>query len=323
LKPKELTISSGSRRPELAWFQFRTVALLHLSVGIAVILAAGRMFSFLAAAWMVAFYALFLLITQIRGPRHRRSRVGMALLRVFVFAAIAWIAALVFPPLSLVVPILCAYLLANRRYVSLGLLLTLSPLGFSFAFGVIDYCRGRAELRYSGYPSPTGNNLDPELRCGRSTGGCLVYGDEWMFQEPYNGAVRLATTWFGPMPGTYTGPYPTETEAIAAVAEGVPIPAEELLEDRVPLAGEVFRLDSGVGQGLVRSYRFHHLLAEEARAPTIKYEPVKAVLWQKECIILSIPADPEYGQAQKSAMIVLVARDRGRPFAYYAEGQPD
>jgi hypothetical protein len=143
-----------------------------------------------------------------------------------------------------------------------------------------------------------------------------------MYQGPYNGAVLTLTKVLGPMPGTYTGPYPAEDEAAAAVARGSVILAEELVEDRITVDGHVCRLDTGVGKALLLTPRFRYLFPPQPAWRKGQNEPIRAAVWQGECLILRMPAEPDLLATEPSAMIVLLDLGNGRPFAYYAEGDP-
>ena len=146
---------------------------------------------------------------------------------------------------------------ANRRDWRIGLLLATPAIhrrtsSFDgdttvgvFPGGIVDYSNGDACLRYSGLPGTRFHNLDPELRCGRSTYGCIVTGNEWVTQSPYNCALRLATACFGWMPNTYDGPYPTETEAVNAIADSFSVPVRDLQNDRLVIEGSTLQLDEG------------------------------------------------------------------------------
>jgi hypothetical protein len=326
-QPEAVKRSDADAPQAPRWFQYRLVALLHLTVAVAAVLGTGRVVGIGAALWMAFFYGFFVMVIHGRTSRQPKPTRAMAFGQVALCASAIWLS-----PLLLAVPVpyplpnalfalICAYFLARRRYRSLAALLVLSPLGATFLLGAAHYCLGIAKLRSMGYPSATGNNLDPEIRCGRSTGGCVVHGDEWMYLGPHNAAVRAMSTLFGPMPGTYTGPYPTESQAIAIAAEGAPVSPQELIEDRVTIAGRVCHLDKGVGQRLLRNVRFHYLLHPQDRPAGSTPEPIRAALFEEECIILRIPAEPMFGEHENSAMIVLLSRSRGRPFAYYAEGE--
>ena len=86
--------------------------------------------------------------------------------------------------------------------------------------------------------------------------GCVILGAEWVELEPYNAAVRLMITVFGPMAGTYDGPYPTIAQAKAALAHSVDVPADQLWIDRVPMKDTTIELDVGVGSALLRTTRW-------------------------------------------------------------------
>jgi len=253
--------------------------------------------------------------------------VGPARFAVPAFSA-GWLAVLlilslwamtVFGGLLFPVPIIAfALLLAQKRWRLLALCAALSPMGLGFGMGVIGYCTGTAKVQGMGLPGMGYYNVDPELRCERSTGGCLVNGGEVLTQTPNNRVVVGLTRLFGPQPGAYTGPYPDETETKAALATGVPISVELLAQDQVDVAQPPVQLDAGVGSGLLRPTMFTFVggkldafsreLMKDTGSPT-------ATLYQGQCLILRIPMNPP------SAMIVLLDVKTGRPFAYYGEGE--
>ena len=105
-------------------------------------------------------------------------------------------------PLGLLVPVIPVVLVMLRRPWVAGVCLLLSPIGLGLASGIVGYCSGNASLWYEGYPGTEFHNLDPELRCGRSTSGCIVVGHEWLTHGPNNLAVRTLTRWVGPPRGT-------------------------------------------------------------------------------------------------------------------------
>ena len=231
---------------------------------------------------------------------------------------VIWLCSLL-GPLSLAVPIVgiggLAYLLRHRRFTAALLLVIATPLSVSFLWGVVDYANGNARLRYSGLPGTTFHNLDPDLRCGRSTYGCIVTGNEWVTQAPYNGAVRLLTACFGWMPNTYDGPYPTENDARNAIANGIPVSIRDLRNDRLVIGGVSIELDQGVGLELVERLRYSDEFFGETPPE------MAATIWQQECIVLRIPIRPDFEHDAPSAVVVLISRAAGRPFAYYAEGE--
>ena len=87
-----------------------------------------------------------------------------------------------------------------------------------FGWGILRYVAGSAVVMTYGMPGLEFDNLDPELRCHRSTSGCVVDGSEGFRHWPNNAAVLLMTRIFGTMPGAYRGAYPTRSEVAALLA---------------------------------------------------------------------------------------------------------
>lgn len=242
-----------------------------------------------------------------------------------VAAVAAWIAVTWFVsflgPLSLLLPLLVCWVLYRlfvaRRYLAAALFTLMMPLGLSAAMAVVDYSMGHVHLRYSGLPGTTFYNLDPDLRCGTTTHGCIVDGSEWTRQWPYNTTARLLTACFGYMPGTYTGPYPTEEESRFALINAPVISADELKLDRIVIGGETIQLDDGVGARFLKKLRYFNDLwppdSEEARS-------IRAIVWKEECVLVRIPVDRSSGDEGPSAAIAVFSRTAGRPFAFFGEG---
>ncbi|MHC4717403.1 MAG: hypothetical protein ACYS5V_10570 [Planctomycetota bacterium] len=222
------------------------------------------------------------------------------------------------------------YFVARRRWVVLAVLVLFSPISVAFIFGAVQYARGTAELLYMGLPGTGFHNLDPQTRCGRRTGGCLVTGGEFLWSLPHNAGVRLMAALFGPMRGSYDGPYPTREEAVTALGAADPVPLEDLLKDTVRIGGDEIRLDARVGRGLVRGLPMDMLADKviQGRTPGKQerewYGRITGTIWNKRCLILRVPsrlavAGPDE-EAQEAAMIVVIDRHAGRPFAYFGQG---
>ena len=208
------------------------------------------------------------------------------------------------------------FFLHHRRVMAAAIFALATPVSVSFLWGVIDYGNGNARLREVGLPGTiTFYNLDPVVRCGRSTSGCFVSGSEWITQMPYNGAVRFMTACFGWMPNAYRGPYPTEDDARKSIANGTTVSVMDLRQDRIVIDGVAIVLDEGVGSRLLERLRYSDDFFGE------KPPVITASVWQSECLVLRIPAWPDFDENTPSAAIVLISRSAGRPFAYYAEGR--
>lgn len=107
----------------------------------------------------------------------------------------------------------CIFLAARRRSVRLTLLTCFaSPYAIAFFFALPSYVSGTGSIQGTGHRSQT-YALDRYTRAPRSTIGCIVSGNEWVWQEPNNLALRMMAALFGPLPGSYRGPYPTAAEA--------------------------------------------------------------------------------------------------------------
>jgi hypothetical protein len=252
----------------------------------------------------------------------RRSRdVAIA-----VAAAVAvWLLALL-GPLSMLMAVIPVGLLVARRWRAAVLCVLLSPPALAFALGVAAYCRGGARLVDPGLPETTFHNLDPDLRCGRATSGCLVSGNEWVTQGPNNLAVWAMTRLFGTQRGAYTGPYPTEEEAVAAAAGAPPVPVSQVVADAIDVGDRTVRLDAGVGAGLLGAARFcfdPSLPGEAAAVFPDETGPIRAAVWKDACLVLRIPAGPMHDPAEpvQAACVAVCDLRTGRPFAYYAQGR--
>jgi len=105
-----------------------------------------------------------------------------------------------------------------KKLALLVLVVPAAVTAFCFLNGAIGYLTGTASLWSVGYPGPEFGNLDPQYRVHRQTSGCIVMGPELLTHAANNAAVALMTTLFGPMRGTYHGPYPDREQARAALA---------------------------------------------------------------------------------------------------------
>lgn len=206
-----------------------------------------------------------------------------------------------------------AWLLEKRRFSAAIVLTFATPMSVIFFLAVEGYLTGTTGLCFVGLPNTNGCNLDRELRCERLSGGCIVMGNEWLTNDLHNAVVYLMTRHFGPMPGSYTGPYPTESQAIAAMQAGTVVPFASFQRDQFQIGQDLIRLDQGVGARLLQ--RLHRYEVEYPGLPEIT-----AVIWQEECIIVRIPVQPQMGSTGESAAIALFSRSMGRPFAFYGEG---
>lgn len=80
------------------------------------------------------------------------------------------------------------------------------------------------------------------------------------------------------------------------------------------------RLDEGVGKTLLERSLFLSYINSKWRWRDDRKRPaVKGAIWQERCLMLSIPAILR-SEEKESAMLVVIDRNSGRPFAYYELG---
>lgn len=228
-----------------------------------------------------------------------------------------WIGFFFFGPLTWLFPFACLLLLVRRRFRILAIGIVISPLTLGFILGLINYTFGTARLMHVGLPGTTFFNIDPEVRVGRSTSGCIVQGGEWMLHWSNNLAVRGISFIFGPMPGAYVGPYPTKEEAKNALEYAFVQDPAAFYNSEVVVDSNKYYLDEGVGKGLLSVISVDDWPMKDKPDDPLSIAPIKAVIWQHECIIVQIPTNL---RLTKSAVIVLFDMKTGRPFAYYPEG---
>jgi hypothetical protein len=239
--------------------------------------------------------------------------------RVWIWVVVFWLIFLL-GPLSLILVILLPIALwgaiRGRSVAAVALVGLANPLTFFFLSGVGDYVGGRPALRGMGLPGPEYANIDRATRCLRSSGGCLIRGNEWVSMVPHNSAVKVMVLFFGPPAGAYDGPYPTREEAMAAVsAGGVAVSAEQFVSGAIPTdAGEV-RMDRDVAEK-IGTHLFP--LSGYGFGDAVEGEQLHAVLWQGRCLILRWRADSLLEKdGEKQEVFVLVDQNNGRPFAVY------
>lgn len=80
-------------------------------------------------------------------------------------------------------------------------------------------------------------------------GGCLVSGNEWMFEGSMNTGVKLTGALFGPVVGGYRGEYPTKEE-LELLEKAEPVLLSALWEDKIVIGTLETPIDEGVGRGL-------------------------------------------------------------------------
>jgi hypothetical protein len=214
----------------------------------------------------------------------------------------------------------------RRAWISSVLIVVLSPFTLFFLLGIHDYSDGTARLRSMGMAGLKHWSLDSTYRCPRMTGGCVSHGGDWMRDEPYNAAVKVMILTFGPMAGSYVGPYPTQQEASEALKQGNELQAADIDADRILLGNAPVSLASGVGRGLLIGTEWASTSTDAHWAARLSEElgPIIGSTYQGGCVVLRIPmrwSGSAGTQPARAAVIVLIDASSGWPFAFYTDGQ--
>ncbi len=269
---------------------------------------------------------------------NRFTVLGVALGATWTLAALGPFAILIWLP-ALVLTI-------HGRLVLATLTIAFSPPPVYFAQATTDYFRGNAVVIEIGTRTAGDRNLDPDLRCYRVQTGAIKTGDEWVRAWPNNGAVKLMIAMFGPMPGTYHGPYPTIHEAERLFEAQAPVRFEPvaLLGDRIELPNRTIRLATGVGSTIFSGSSSGHTIDWREVDPKLisawDYQIVSAAasMWGDTCLVIRldrrIATDQDYWQDAATIRTIssgdqvpsvkyvhttftLVDIETGRPFAIY------
>lgn len=195
---------------------------------------------------------------------------------------------LILVPLALVAS---AILIIRRKWRWLVASLLFSPMALAASVGAFGYFTGTAKLWGMGlmrYPT----NVQPATRMQWSSGGCMVTGNEWMTQLPHNLTVMSLFHCFGTMHGAYDGPYPTETDALAALAGGAPLDLKELRAGRVTVAGVTATLAANLGEKLLDGFPEGPAIEPDNPQILAEYGTPQVAVFGGRCLVLGIPAAP-------------------------------
>lgn len=222
-------------------------------------------------------------------------------------------------PLSYLIFFFLGYALfraiSRRAWPALILLIAANPFAFFFVGGIVDYSKGNPTLRGMGLPGFEYYNIDPQSRCLRRSGGCLVSGHEWVSQGFHNLGVITAVTAFGYPSRSYDGPYPSREQAAQLTAKAPDLPLEEFQKGNIRIGDRLIQLDPtfipdwGMMFGMFE-------LSEGMEAETGSEIHAKAMLFEDRCLVLRL-TQQEAGSREDQDFIVLLDTGNRRPFAYY------
>jgi hypothetical protein len=181
-------------------------------------------------------------------------------------------------------------LLNRRKFLPLAIGILLTPNVFWFLNGCRSYVAGTAFVfRNSGWD--TVEYVDREYRCQHVGVGCVGRINDWMTRGANNEAVALLTHLFGPEPGAYKGPYPSQSEAEAALSITEPLSLSNIGTSTVTFDGATYSL---------RPKLMSELRDELEMADIDPRIHVSAALFKQECVILQI----ENSNHRKSLLLV-------------------
>jgi hypothetical protein len=228
-------------------------------------------------------------------PAQVRRRLSPGTL-IAVSLILSWLMHFLFWPLVVLPVVAGGVVLATRcergwRSVVLASPLVILP-AFSLARGVVGYLTGTGVLLVTGMTSFEFTNLDPKLRCHRTTSGCLVNGSEFLTHTPNNLVMEVLTRLFGPMPRSYRGSYPTRAEAVLTLNGS----SLRFLPSELPTQAAALGLPAGGPLAQLQSQL-------SVLDPDM---PIGAGIFQDEVIVLG-----------REKFVILVERRTGTMFAGY------
>lgn len=228
-------------------------------------------------------------------------------------------------PLSFVVCFVLGFAIlraiCRKAWLPLLLVVAANPFTAFFAGGAIDYAKGSPSLRGMGLPGFEYHNIDPQTRCMRRSGGCVIMGHEWLSISSHNLGVRSAVAAFGYPSGTYNGPYPSEEQALREISGAPDLPLGDFQKGTIKAGNRVIQLEPAMINDWAMMAGIFELMEGMELEPGHGIQ-AKAVLLQERCLILRIIQTQQGSTERQDFLILLDARNK-RPFAYHCiEGRP-
>lgn len=225
--------------------------------------------------------------------------------------------------LSLLIPLLVGFTLMKawrrRTWRPALFLLLANPLCVFFVGGLVDYARGAPRLLSMGLPSMESYSIDRDTRCFYQSGGCVIYGHEWVFQGSHNLGVATLVHIFGPPWRSYDGPYPGKEEATQFVSKAAKLNVPEFIKGRIPNGDKPIQLDPRMVEKLLG--QMGSFLAVDSQFDGESSNSyAQAAVFQDRCLILRVVGADGFtsrGDSADQDFIVLIDLKNLRPFAYY------
>jgi hypothetical protein len=236
-------------------------------------------------------------------------------LLAFGLVAATWGLAMIGPLSVAIVPIalFLVFFACTRRNALPVVALLVSPLGIAFLIGASRWFSERPGLVGSGLPSAAAFNLDRDTRLWHNIGGCVVSGNEWVFEMPHNAGLRLMRLIAG-APATYRGTYPSESEALALTGKAPTTPAKTFFDGVLLVDDGELKIGAKVAELIVRDLGQDEWDAEEILAKG----HVTASVVNQECLIVRVTSEGEYFRETKRDGAMLFDFKTMLPFARYS-----
>ncbi len=239
---------------------------------------------------------------------------------VFCAVALVWTTLLFWWQIDMLVvvtlTVIGCVLLARRHVWALALIGLLSPPFAFAALGTAEYFAGTARswgTASSDPDAPWSRGIDRVLRLRRTPPymGCTgpppsAYD---LASVPHNAAVHGLVRWLGPMPGAYDGPYPDDSQILAALEGAESIPWNEVEPVWFRADGDRFPVDATDLEKRAGSWH-----AVRSMPPPLT-GPRTAVFEERVEVLQLVPPHPFGDPQDKLGTILLVDRESRELFA--------
>jgi hypothetical protein len=197
----------------------------------------------------------------------------------------------------------------------LALLLLLSPIGLGAYLALDAYANCKLVLINGTPPEGMITGIDPETRCpyGRMLGGFQPL----TIQVGRECTVAMLLTLFGPMKGSYDGPYPLPGQQASALNSGTELSLETFRSGTFDVDGVTVHLGSELATGLLtrNGSDYFKMLYHPAEPNDHRpYGPIKAAIFEKRCLIIRTPLERGPDSNARKVLIDLATM---KPFAYF------
>lgn len=193
------------------------------------------------------------------------------------------------------------------------MILAASPLAVLFMAGALAWFAEQPAYRCVGLGRGEFYNLDRDSRTYAATSGCVIYGGEFLRDEPWNLGLSLMSRAFGWPLQAYQGAYPTPVEAARLTESAPPLLSEEFEQGKIKI-GKGRTLDLG------KSQAYQMLLDSGGMAGAIPEIPlcqIRVAQVGDECVVLRVTHAAGDYTGDGMDVIYLIDPQQKWPFARY------